>query len=556
MDDTMTRSFRPTSYTSSLSFKLFLFLFLSVLLMFTVYTVVSSGFQRRNLERWTRADAARHGDLIRQGLYASMLLNERERTYSFIRRLGNEPGIEAVHIYNKQGEIKFSNDESEIGNSVDLQAEACYVCHASTQPLGAVATEERSRIFRKPGSDYRILGLITPIYNDESCWNSACHAHSADKSILGVLDVQMSMQDADEASAAASRHAFTLALVVIFFSSLVMAVVLYRAVYLPTQELRRGTEALAAGDLDVRIELNSSDELGVLAESFNHMASSLRAADAELRAWSQTLEERVQRKTEELQGIHQQMMQVEKAASLGKMAATVAHELNNPLSGVLTCAKLVTRKVDRVLPDGTEKQMILDNLEMIRSESTRCGNIVRDLLTYARQSSAEFGRAHLHELVGRALKLIGHHTQLGGVETEAELQLEDDSLICDGEQIVQALIALMINAVEAMPNGGRLTVKTWEPAHGALGRVCLSVSDTGVGIPEEARARIFDPFFSTKNETKGVGLGLAVVYGIIERHEGKISVESSPGERTTFTIEIPRDPKRAMAARTQARKRL
>jgi signal transduction histidine kinase len=123
------------------------------------------------------------------------------------------------------------------------------------------------------------------------------------------------------------------------------------------------------------------------------------------------------------------------------------------------------------------------------------------------------------------------------------LGLADDTVVCDREQIVQALIALMINAVEAMPAGGRLTLKTWE---GTPGRVCLAVSDTGVGIPEDVRERIFDPFFSTKSDAKGVGLGLAVVYGIVQRHEGRISVASTPGAGTTFTIDIPRDPSAAV----------
>jgi signal transduction histidine kinase len=183
---------------------------------------------------------------------------------------------------------------------------------------------------------------------------------------------------------------------------------------------------------------------------------------------------------------------------------------------------------------------MLDDLELIRAESMRCGKIVRDLLTYARQSAPEFQAAHLHDVIQHALKLIAHHTELGHVTTETDLRLRDDLVVCDREQIVQALVALLVNAVEAMPTGGRLTLRTWEPP-GAAGRVAFSVSDTGVGIPDELRERVFDPFFSTKSDTKGVGLGLAVVYGIVQRHEGTISVQSAPGAGTTFTIEIPRD---------------
>ncbi len=535
---------RLAAITSTLSFRLFLVLSLALVLIFAAYTAISSRFQARILEQQARAEAARQSDLLRQGMYTSMLRNERERVYAFIKLIGDEPGVEAVRIYNKQGVIKFSSLETEIGDTLDLKAEACYVCHASTEPLAAVSTEERSRIYRKQGSDYRVLGSITPIHNEESCWSADCHAHTAEQSILGVLDVQLTMEAVDEAFIAARRHAFTLAMATILIAMLLMAALVYRAVYRPTTRLRRGTEALARGELDARIDLDRSDELGELAKSFNHMADSLKKADAELKAWSQTLEERVRLKSEELERIHSQMMQVEKAASLGRMAATVAHELNNPLSGILTSAKLAHKRVNRLISDGPEKEGILDSLELIRSESNRCGTIVRDLLTYSRQSSHELKREHLHQLVSRAFKLVNHHIELGGIETASELSLTDDEIICDADQIVQALIALMINAVEAMPDGGCLTVRTWETESGPSPRISLSVSDTGVGIPDDARERIFDPFFSTKDETKGVGLGLAVVYGIVQRHEGSITFSSEVGKGTTFVIELPRGSER------------
>jgi two-component system NtrC family sensor kinase len=548
----MNRLARLASLTSTLSFRTFLVIFLALVLMFSVFTTVLGRFQARIIEQQAKAEAARHGDLLRQALYASMLNNERERTHTFVRSIGGEPGIEAVRIYNKKGEIKFSSQDAEIGQSADLRAEACYVCHASSEPLSAVSSDERARIYRKPGGNYRVLGLITPIRNEESCWNAECHAHAPDQSLLGVLDVQMTMQQADEAFAQARGHALTLAVGFIFLVMLVIAGIVFKAIYMPTSKLQQGTAALARGDLNARIDLRRSDELGKLAESFNQMASSLQAADAELRSWSHTLEQRVRQKTEELARFHQSMIRVEKTASLGKMAATVAHELNNPLGGILTYAKLAGKKLERLLPDGEGRRSVLEHLEMIRSESARCGKIVRDLLTFSRESSAELREERLNGLVERALKLVEHHSAIRGIETETRFLLADDRLVCDPDQIVQALIALMINAVEAMPDGGRLCVTTGEAGDGAVPRVYFSVADTGVGIAEDVRERLFDPFFSTKSETKGVGLGLAVVYGIVQRHEGSIAVDSEVGHGTTFTITIPRTPATGGTGRAQA----
>jgi len=537
----MTGPVKLRSITSTLSFRLFLILSASILLLFAAYVAVSWRFQSLTLRQEITAEAYRSSDFIRQSLYTSMLGNERERTYAMIRLIGSEPGVEAIRIYNKQGEIKFSNEEREIGTTVDLQAEACYACHATAEPLRALPTAERARIYRKDGT-YRVLGTINPIRNEESCWNAACHAHSPDQSILGVLDVQMSMAQVDAIVAERQRQALGVAVAILALSMLLTAVIVYRAVHLPARQLRRGTEELTHGNLDVTIDLDRSDELGDLAKSFNRMARSLKDADAELRSWSLTLEDRVRRKTAELEQMTQQMIRVERTASLGRMAATVAHELNNPLSGILTYAKLIAKRVDRTMPEGQDKEKVAENLDLIRSESVRCGNIVRDLLTFARGRSAEFAPAHLHELVHQTLKLVAHHVQLRQIVTEVDLALEDDQLVCDREQLVQALLALLINAVEAMHDGGRIVVRTAVGTGEREGRVLLSVRDTGVGIPPEVREHMFDPFFSTKNEAKGVGLGLAVVYGIVQRHEGTITVDSEPGEGATFTLVLPRDP--------------
>ena len=544
----MTGTSRLRFVTSTLSFRLFLVLSASILVLFAAYVTVAGRFQSATLEQQVTLEAYRSSDFLVQSLTSSMLRDERRHTYELMRLIGAEPGVQGVRIYNKQGTIRFSNDAAEIGTTVNLQAEACYGCHGAAEPLAAVPTSERSRIYRNAEGD-RVLGMINAIRNEESCWTAQCHAHSADQSILGVLDVQMSMAGLDATVARSRNRALLVAVAIVLLSMAIVAVVVFRAVHVPAARLRRGTDRLSGGDLDVVIDMQRSDELGHLAQSFNRMARSLKEADAELRSWSQTLEDRVRQKTEELEQMSQQMIQVERTASLGRMAATVAHELNNPLSGILTYSKLIAKRVGRTVPDGPERKQILESLDLIRSESQRCGSIVRDLLTYARGRSAELAPAHLHPIVDQAMKLVAHHIELQEIQTDVQLDLADDAIVCDREQLVQALIALLINAVEAMPDGGALRVHTVADDGDA---VLVGVSDTGVGIPEDVQDHIFDPFFSTKNEAKGVGLGLAVVYGIVQRHEGDIRVDSRPGHGARFTIRLPRDPAEAARVRSHS----
>ena len=545
----MTGPSRLRKVTASLSLRLFLVVFLAVFILISVHAAISSGFERNTLEQHLRSDAERVSVLIHQSLYTSMLRNERERTSTTINLISNAPSVEAIRIYDKSGVIRFSNTD-DVGVSVDLGSPMCNSCHAPDVPLDRVPPELNAQL-HETEHGYRVMEFVAPIRNSDGCSDGTCHAHAPEQTVLGMLEVQLSMQAVDATLTTSRRRTLTLAGGVIFLAALFMAGIVYQGVHLPTRRLRHGADALAEGDLDVEIDLRRSDELGALAESFNEMARRLKVARTEREAWSRTLEERVKQKTDELEEVHQQMIQVEKTASLGKMAATVAHELNNPLSGILTYAKLVARRLGTAMSPGEERARILENLELIRSESMRCGNIVRDLLTYAREHKAEFREAHIHELAERALKLTSHHTKLSEIATETDFRLEDDRVVCDAEQIVQALIALMINAVEAMPDGGRLTVTTRAALHDPARRVTISVTDTGVGIPKDARERVFDPFYSTKTEAKGVGLGLAVVYGIVQRHEGRINLASNPGTGTTFTIELPRDPDAAARERAQ-----
>jgi len=218
----------------------------------------------------------------------------------------------------------------------------------------------------------------------------------------------------------------------------------------------------------------------------------------------------------------------------------VAHEINNPLAGIRTYARLLRRRFSGEPATPTPEQAAETDriLQMVDSEAGRCGDIVRNLLAFSRQTGARFVEEDLAPVVERCRLLLNHQAEMLGVTLEARIAADLPRITCDAAQVQQAILALAMNALEATPSGGRITLEARPDGDG----VALVVSDTGVGIPEEHQSRIFEPFFTTKEEGKGVGLGLAVVYGIVTRHRGRIVVRSKPGEGTAFTVRLPRTP--------------
>lgn len=526
------------SHSSSLSLSLFLWLFGVIIVAFAGYAWVSVQTSAGHWNQTVLACASRFSDLIRSSTHYGMLLNRKQDVHQIIETVAREPGVEGVRIYDKQGVIIFSAVKEEIGQAVDMQAEACVICHEQSKPLSDVPAGNQVRIFGRRDTG-RVLGLIEPIRNLPECSSAACHAHPPDLTVLGVLDVKMSMAQADATLAAATRQLIVAAVLTALLVGIAAAAFIYRVVRRPVRELIDGTERIARGDLETQIEVIRNDEMGQLATSFNEMTGDLREARGELTRWSEKLENRLMEKTTELNRTQRQVVHMEKMASLGKLAATVAHELNNPLAGILNYAKLVDRSLSEGgLPDD-ERTELQRCLGLIQKEAARCGDTVRNLLLFARQSGAELALVSLNPIIERSLMLVHHHLQMTGVQLETTMFDEGtDQIVCDGNQVQQALLALMVNAIEAMAEGGTLSVR-------AVSRdawVAIAISDTGYGIPPEVIPHIFEPFFSTKDKAEGVGLGLAVAYGIIQRHGGDIEVESQVDHGTTFTVTLPKRP--------------
>ena len=516
-----------------------------MVLIFSALGYMVITLHRENLEEATYAGGDRITDIITRSTRFGMLHNQRDQTDQIVASIGSQPGIEKISIFNKAGVIKFSTEEREISTSVDKDAEACRACHvrngfqsAATIPH-QLSRAERTRIFVS-SEGRRTLSVIDPIENDASCSSADCHAHSPETKVLGMINVRMSLDSVDQAINT-SRRQMVLSLVgAIALLSIVFAGLIWAMVHKPVHRLIEGTNRVAAGDLNYKIGIESHDELGKLARSFNRMTAELQRANAEISDWTKTLEDRVEKKTAELRKAHEHVTQVEKLASIGKLAAIVAHEINNPLAGILVYARLLLKRLSRAGNSDSESADTRKHLETIAAESARCGEIVKGLLQFSRQSKPNPEPTDINDVIQQSLRLVRHKLELTNIRTQVKLDCELAPVVCDAQQIKQALVALLINACEAVhENDGLITVESrgLRDVNSTEIRIC----DNGIGMDEETKKFVFEPFFTTKEQGKGVGLGLAVVYGIVASHSGEIEIESAPGHGTTFVIQLPNE---------------
>src|SRR5437868_12619462 len=384
--------------TQSVSAKLIALLLATMVVIFALVGYLNIRLHRQDLEAATLLSAERVSDVIKRSATYYMLRNDREGMYHVMRTIADEPGMVKVRIFDKDGRISYSTDSTEVSHIVDKGAEACYGCHAQSQPLARLNRPDRFRIYRNGGGK-RVLGIITPIENQPSCATAECHAHPASQRILGVLDTNLSLAKADEQLAAGSYRMLAYTIFAVFTIAVLSWVFVWRVVGQPIKALKSGTERLTAGDLGYQLEVQSQDEVGDLAHSFNIMSLQLRAANEEIVAWAKTLEERVAQKTRELKRASDHMLHVEKMASIGKMAAVVAHEINNPLSGILTYAKLLRKWMSNGQTEEKHREEAQQCLELIASESRRCGDLVKNLLTFSRTAPMNPEPAHLNKVI-------------------------------------------------------------------------------------------------------------------------------------------------------------
>lgn len=298
----------------------------------------------------------------------------------------------------------------------------------------------------------------------------------------------------------------------------------------PLQKMVVATQKISTGDLTHKVEVGSKDEIGYLADSFNQMTADLEAANEKLIEWGKTLEKKVEERTKELTEMQAHLIQSEKLASLGKLAAGIAHEINNPLGGVLIYSHLLLEDTDKNSPH-------YENLKKIVKETSRCKDIVKGLLEFARPKEPEMSLVNINEIVERSLSIMERQALFQNIKIKKSYASNLPRIVVDSAQLQQVFVNIIINAAEAMNGNGILTLSTSLNGDGTF--IEIKFSDTGHGIEEEDQKRLFEPFFTTKEVGKGTGLGLAISYSIIQKHQGTIDVKSEVGKGSTFNVRLP-----------------
>lgn len=519
-----------------LSFRLIVLIFL----VLTTFTILLSLYliksQSEQFEEVARQCAQRTSDTVANSTRIAMLRNQKEDAYDIMDQIARQKAINKISLYDKEGEIIFSTNRDEIGNIAKMTDYTCSSCHEESGDLKSKPSHLRHKI-ASDSLGIRNLSYLKPLENEKSCYTAECHYHKSEDKFAGLICLEMSLSTLDTTVMENRSKMISTNIMITLLISLSVGIFIWFFVHVPVNKLILGTKEISSGNLGYKIDSRSKDEIGLLGASFNEMSKDLKEAKNEITAWSNQLENRVKEKTEELEKTQKRNIQIEKMASLGQLSATVAHELNNPIAGILTYSKLIQKKLSKDNMDEKEKETILKHLKLIESESKRSGDIVKNMLLFSRQQSVEMKTKDIREVIESSIDLIAHHLHLHNIELKKYFQVNLPQINIDENQIKQALLALYVNAVEAMEDNGTLTIKTeWKKPSNYLE---IHISDTGKGIPAEVNSQIFEPFFTTKSAVKGVGLGLSSVYAIINKHNGEITVESEIDKGTTFIIKLP-----------------
>jgi len=411
--------------SKKIGFKLIFIVGIAAILIIGIFSFYNIRSQSDALQAEVERHANQLSETVKHSTRYDMLLNQRDRIHTIINTIGKQPGIHDVRVLNKEGEIIYSSHEQDIGKMVDKNAESCYACHAANEPLERLPIKERTRIFYNDSS--RVLGIINPIYNESSCWTAECHAHLKNQTVLGVLDVTISLTDVDEQIKRGEINTVIFALSAVAALSLLIGLFVKKWVDKPVKELVNATREIGTGNLNYVINEKKTDEFGMLAKSFNNMTKKLSEARV-------------------------QLFQSDKMASLGRLAAGVAHEINNPLTGVLTYSSFLLKKT-------VNNPEINEDLKVIVRETKRSREIVKSLLDFARQSVPKKNNVNIEEIINKAVSVVENQLSINHIELIKNIEKDIPQVTVDSNQMQQVFINLLVNASDAIGSkGGKINL--------------------------------------------------------------------------------------------------
>lgn len=474
---------------------------------------------------------ASYSELIKKSTRYSMLTFHRESIQQTIDSIGSTENIKRVRIFDSKGKVFYSSQHKEIGQMVDRSSPVCIGCHSDPERPSTTLTSKNQWTIYKSKDGYRILTFIDPIYNEPSCHTAACHAHPQQQRVLGILETDFSLSSVDEIIKKQTIDTTIYAVVFMLVSSIILYSVLQRFVLKPVSVLSNAMEKVAGGDLKQTVAIASQDEMAILANAFNTMTKELQTAREKIENWTQTLENEVAKKTEELRKSQDKLIQAEKLASLGRLTSDVAHEIRNPLSAVGGFA----RRLNKIVTGEKEKEYV----NIVVTEVDRLEKILRDVLTFSRDAKFHLEQHSVSDIVSDVLKIYQDLCNEQSISLSVESEAALPEIFIDSDQVRQALGNLITNAIDSMPRGGKLTITIGTEELHSVMFVFVRVSDTGTGIPEDKLPLIFEPFFSTKEVGHGTGLGLSITRKIMEEHGGFIRAESIIGKGSTFSLYFP-----------------
>jgi two-component system NtrC family sensor kinase len=519
----------------------FIITVLSVFL-FVSFSIIFRSVNEDYLNTMIRQSGTNVGSIVEGALYYSMLENDKKSLQYTLDVINTLPGIDEVNMYDSEDNLVYSTISIDTNSHSDPN---CLKCHTNIKSMFPANGKSYKIIdvnsdceMNQNDNRSRHLLIKSPILNEKSCYTSSCHAHKATDILLGSLVIKIPLENLDAAVTKSSTEFFLLAI----FSTLLLAGVLIfftrRKIKDPLNALVKVSIAVANGDKSTRVEIkpNQLDDMRMVSEAFNAMLDNLQTATNELENWSQQLEYKVQKKSEELGAAQNELMHVERLASLGKLSSSVAHEINNPLSGILIYTKLLHKQMSNPELYTSKRDSMLKHLKLIENETKRCGDIVKGLLDFSRKDQDDFEPKHLHEILQETYDLMTHPIKIANINFLIDLNAHSDLIYCSPNQIKQACVAMLVNASEAATENGEITIRTKNPNEDTVN---FEITDNGLGIAPEDIPHIFEPFFSTKQDASGIGLGLAIVHGIVQNHKGKIQVKSELGHGTILSVTIP-----------------